>query len=619
MVVESNLRPNRRVEVLPDRTIAEAGRQQGDSHKGSVTTGLALISEHSVRRFVPFDRVCQINPTLAYVGIVVAQAISFRRDVSYAHAMPESHVVLAGSWADSHIFSAATAFADARTSALTLKQAVQSGWYLLRFLDDTFYVGESVDLRARMGGQDRKWGEEIATVRFRVEAASKQELKRREKILTRELETLGVPLRNVLNASIEAGRDALDELLPAAEQNRWLRDPRGYNAADQTPMKSMAAQEIRYSTSARRYHDKPEEAAVTAVLRTFLEACVPAPRATEFQYWSVSTGTYNGRRRLCVSVGKMEVLVVNENLSGFLNVRRSLVAPDRRSERELRRRHPDTTLHHAVYDDAGTDLVLLSSPTLDGLQRLLDDPQVTAAAARLVFDVMQKHFCKYTRYHCPQVVQSVYPGYPRAMHEQSGIEVGHAVTEVVPAPFYAEADDAPANTPEGEVAAHNDEEAGDVICFWIVTAGPQKSGRNQTRDFLARGEWRMDPDPRFESKVAAMLPGERIAVQNRRNVASDDIPFDRRGNLVSAMDFHLTGTISSNPGDGCSVRVAWDAATVVPRRYYLYTSQDTVWVMARGLRATWDDLIGFVFDGKPQQNIDALRNAPRWSGRFGDR
>jgi predicted GIY-YIG superfamily endonuclease len=533
--------------------------------------------------------------------------------------MLESHVALAQSWADSRKFSPAVCFAQARTIALPSKLAVQSGWYLLRFCDDTFYVGESVDLRARMVGHAGKWGEEITTVRLLAEVASKQELKWRERNLTHELEALGVPLRNVINASVTTGRDALDELLPSIEQERWLSDPRGYNATDRTPLKAMAGQEIRYSAPARWYHEKPEAAEVTALLRTFLEACVPVPRATEFQYWSVSTGTYNRKRRLCVSVGKMEVLVVGDNLSGFLNVRRGLIAPTHRAEREFRRRHPATTLRYQAYDDAGADVITLHCPTLEGLQRAVEDPQVAEAAARLVLDVMRKHFCTYTRNHCPQLVQSVYPQHLRAMPEHSGTDVGQIVAEEVSAPLYAEAVDAQDNTPEDEADVHDAEDAGDVVCYWIVTPGSRQSGRNQVRDFLARGEWRMDPNARFETKVADMLPGERIAVQNRYSVTTDDIPFDRRGKLVSIMDFHLTGTITNNPGDGCSVRVVWDPVPDVPKRYYLYTSQDTVWRLARGLKPTWDDLIGFVFDGKPQRNIDILRNDPYWADRFGDR
>ncbi|QLY33306.1 hypothetical protein H0264_14650 [Nocardia huaxiensis] len=535
--------------------------------------------------------------------------------------MTHASGAVADNWADSQNFLPSVDFVDVRTVALPSGQPVLSGWYLLRFQDGTFYLGESVNLRGRMAGHRAKWGEEIASVRICPRVASKQELKRRERILTHELEALGVRLRNVVNASVTTGRNALDELLPVAEQERWLGDPRAYNAADVTPLKAMAAQEIRYSTPARKYHEKPDAVGVTALLWTFLDSSVPVPRATEFQYWSVSTGTYGGKRRFCVSVGAMEVFVVNDDLTGFLNVRRSALVPTLEAEREFGRRHPRVRLRHRAYDDAGSDVISIQCPTRDSLQRIVDDPAVTAAAARLILDVMRKHCCSYTRNHCPQVVQSVYPEYPRQTLPHTETPVDAAVVEsrsstplfpdTVDSGDHPSADDLP-------VVSEADD-LGDVVCYWLVTPGSKKSGRNQLRDFLARGEWRMDPHLRFEAKVADMLPGERIAVRTRRNTGDEDVPFDRRGNLVSVMDFHLTGTITANPGDGCSVKVDWDRPPRRPWSYFLYTNQDVVWTLARGLHPISDDVIGFVFDGKPQQNIDVLRNHPFWADRFGDR
>ncbi len=493
-----------------------------------------------------------------------------------------------------------------------------SGWYLLRFHDDSYYVGESVDLSRRIAQHVARWGD-VVTARLLPLVASKHELKRHERILTRELEALGVPLRNVINADITTGRDALDDLLSTVEQDRWLADPRTYNAADTTPLKPMTAQEIRYSNQAHRYHTKPDAAEVTALLRTFVESSVPAPRATEFQYWSVSTGTYGGKRRLCVSVGTMEVFVVRDDLTGFLNVRRSLLVPTGEAERAFGRRHPRARLQHSDYDDADGDVISIHCPNLDTLQGILDDPEVTAAAARLTLDVMRKHCCTYTRNHCPQVVAAVYPEHRRQTPSHYDIERA-PVEPSQPTPM------PPDTTTSGDSGSTDDlltapepDDLGDIVCYWLVMPGSKKSGRNQLRDFLARGEWRMAPHPRFEAKVADMLPGERIAVRTRRNTGGDEIPFDRRGNLVSVMDFHLTGTITANPGDGCSVEVAWDPAPPRPRSYFLYTNQDAVWTLARGLHPIWDDVIGFVFDGKPQQNIDALRNHRFWADRFGDR
>ena len=54
------------------------------------------------------------------------------------------------------------------------------------------------------------------------------------------------------------------------------------------------------------------------------------------------------------------------------------------------------------------------------------------------------------------------------------------------------------------------------------------------------------------------------------------------------------------------------------RRWYLYTSQDTVWKIPRGLAAHYDELSAFVFEGA-DQDVDAWRNLGFWSERFGDR
>lgn len=522
-------------------------------------------------------------------------------------------------WADGWKFRAPESFANVRRSALPADGPKRSGWYLLGFSDDTSYLGESVDLRARMGGHAAKWGDEIATVRLLPKAASKQQLRVVERTLIRELRAQKIPLRNVVHSDVTTGRDALDELFSDENQEQWIRDPRGVNARDTTPLKDLSEQEVRYSTAARRFSDLPEAPALTARLRAFLEACVPSPRATEFQYWSVSTGTYGGSkfpRRFCVSVGMMEVFVAHSvknspgAIQGILNVRESTLLSRVGSMHALRRRHPGVRIELRDYVDAGGDLLCLKPKDLNALEGLLFDPDVTAAGARLVLDLMRKHFCVYTRYHCPQLVQLAYPEYRRSAVD-SQENVATPLDSSVPYDgsmnFVAESD-----------TDIDVEELGDVDLYWIVGCGPRASGRNQVDDFIAKGEWRMDPDPRYEAKVADMLPGEPIAVRTRRNTTADDLPFDRRGHRVSVMDFHLRGTITENPGDGCSVRVSWEPRFTTPRQYYLYTSQDPVWALARGVHSLADDLIGFAFDHR-KQDIDLIRNRAFWAGRFGDR
>lgn len=524
-------------------------------------------------------------------------------------------------WADSWKFRAPVSFESVRRTALSVNGPKQSGWYLLAFDDESYYLGESVDLRSRMGGHAAKWGEEITTVRLLPKPASKQQLRHLERSFIRDLRAREIPLRNVTHSDITFGRNELDELLSVDDQARWIRDPHAFNNRDTTPLKDLSEQAARYSTAARRHRELPESDALTPVLRAFLEACIPAPRATEFQYWSVSTGTYGGTRfprRFCVSVGMMEVFVASgvKNLlgvvRGILNVRESVLSSGYRSTRAFLRTHPGVRLEIRDYVDAGDDLITLAPQSLSALEGLMTDSVVTAAAAQLVLDLMRKHFCIYTRNHCPQLIEMVYPEYRRVAVELPDEDVTLVPEYVIPF-----------DDPEDFVAvADTDidvdvEELGDVDLYWIVGCRSRKSGRNQVDDFIANGEWRMDQDPRYEVKVADMRPGEQIAVRTRRNTTAD-LPFDHRRRLVSVMDFYIRGTITSNPGDGCSVRVAWEPKFPIPRPYFLYTSQDTVWPQDPGVRGVADDLIGFVFDDR-KQDIHYVRNLPFWADRFGDR
>ncbi|MGX6511653.1 hypothetical protein [Rhodococcus sp. SJ-2] len=263
-----------------------------------------------------------------------------------------------------------------------------------------------------------RWGTEISSVRLLPKAASKQKLQGFERKLIRELGQHSAYVRNVTHANITVGRDALEELLSSENQQKWIVDPHRFNSLDNTPLKYLAEQEVRYSTAARRYREHPSEPQITSLLRHFLDRCVPAPRATEFQYWSVSAGTYRHSqfpRHFCVSVGRMEVFVVHgaksspDAVRGFINVRRRQLLPDRRAQRRFTRRHPRVRLCTREYVDAGDDLISLVATDLPSLEQLLAYVEVTTAAAQLVLDVMRKHFCIYTRNHCPQLVQMAYP------------------------------------------------------------------------------------------------------------------------------------------------------------------------------------------------------------------
>jgi hypothetical protein len=513
-------------------------------------------------------------------------------------------------WADSEGFRPAVAFEGRRSYLDGTTDARYSGFYILYFDDDTYYLGESVDLRSRMGGHAAQWGDEIAEVRFLLRSLTKQQLRAVERGLIRGLNAI-VPkrCRNSTHASFTAHKNELADLLDDDEQVAWLADALGFNSRDSSLLKPMPAEQIvKYSTAAARLSERPDHEQVIETLRNYLERCVPAPRRTEFHGWNVSTGTAGGARLLCVSVGRMESFVVFGDGSGFVNV--PAVSVDDEEARRILDLHPDLhRMGHREYADFG-DVTLIHAESLDALRALLADSSVCRAAQQLAYSVMRKHPSVYTRYHCPQVVEAVYPASTRPASNDDAIESirPSAPVEVVeataPRPL-------PALPPKEAVDAVPD----DVRIDWFVTPGGVGSGRNQPDDFRKNREWRTDRSERFDHKVQEMLAGERIAVTRRRNVTAD-VPFDRRERLVSVMEILMTGVIAHNPGDGVSVGVDWDD-TAPPRRWYLYTSQDTVWPVPLGISRYYDLLSAFTFDGA-EQDTDFWRNEPFWRERFGD-
>ncbi|WP_298444870.1 GIY-YIG nuclease family protein [Gordonia sp. (in: high G+C Gram-positive bacteria)] len=512
------------------------------------------------------------------------------------------------SWASSRGFLKPRAFAGTHTKVGPNPDTRYAGFYLLAFHDGTYYLGESVSLRSRMGQHNARWGNEVASVQIYRQNLSKRALKKVEKTLIHELNELAPQrCRNIMHANVSFGVNELTDFLTVEEQQQWERNPFAFNRADSTQLKPMTiGQEVKYSTAARQFSELPTAPMLVEHLRTYLDSCVPAPRRTEFQSWSVSTGTYGGKRAFCVSVGKMESFVTVPDGGGFVVVRESLVFPTPDDEHRFTRRQPGVAVYDANYDDAGPDTVRLVAPTSDALNKLINDPTVQQAAAKLVLDVMRKHPSVYTRYHCPQLVEMVYSEFTRPTPEAPLIETERSAPTSSLSPVHDE--DA---LSEPFIV---EELADDAVITWFVNAGPVKTRRNSVDHFLAAGEWRMDPQTRYEFYVQDMLPGERIVVRKRYN--TKHAPFDNRGLNVSSMDLLLTGTISANPGDGCSVKVDWDRS-FRPRTWYLYTNQDPVWAVVHG-RDSWSErLLDFALNDAPQ-DLEFWRNAPYWRKRFGD-
>jgi 5-methylcytosine-specific restriction protein B len=154
--------------------------------------------------------------------------------------------------------------------------------------------------------------------------------------------------------------------------------------------------------------------------------------------------------------------------------------------------------------------------------------------------------------------------------------------------------------------------AGARACWFV---GATYGGNDdQTPRFLQEGIWENGYQDKYLDAVKSIQVGDRIAIKSSYT-RKHDLPFDNRGQTVSVMAIKAIGTVKENLGDGRTLKVAWKSFDP-PREWYFYTNRSTVWRVLPGDWTT-DALIGFSFEGKPQE-INRFRNAPYWRERFGD-
>lgn len=151
---------------------------------------------------------------------------------------------------------------------------------------------------------------------------------------------------------------------------------------------------------------------------------------------------------------------------------------------------------------------------------------------------------------------------------------------------------------------------------WLVGASLGGSV-DKTEELVEQGIWRFFPGAegknRYENKIRAMKPGDRIAIK-AAFVRKHDLPFENRNKSVSVMAIKAVGEISENPSDGLHVVVNWQKSFDPPKEWYFYTSRASVWFLKKDDWAA-QGLARFVFEGV-DQDIDRFLRHPYWARQF---
>ena len=191
----------------------------------------------------------------------------------------------------------------------------------------------------------------------------------------------------------------LDLEVERSDQLAWLTEAAWL---EDTPERTddpgqRAAKHGQYSGLAKR----PDFELLKDAVRSYVQLCVPRPRATELTFWALSAMPSTNRstwpRLLAVSINKMETLVIGhykgepERHWGFVNVS-ARVLGERIGSLDAIADLYDCSLHYRDYEAAGGDVLGLDIDDPAALAKYLGAPSspLVAAARELNLGLMRK-------------------------------------------------------------------------------------------------------------------------------------------------------------------------------------------------------------------------------------
>lgn len=325
-------------------------------------------------------------------------------------SLPHEHVVAMG-------FPAMTPVGSLLSIAhLFGSSKKRCGIYCFAFRHGLFYIGQAVDVVRRFS-QHRRLHDDI--VGFSFLPTAKPELDGTEKALIFRAEFLGLKLTNAVHVTNIVGDSDFDLVVSASEQGAWLNNPSCLNKTVGLSPKIVLpeAQQLRFSKHFARLEKHPLSQRSLALFKQYVWGCVPAPRRTEYSFWSVScmpsTNHNYWPRLLCVNAGVMELFVAGwekqnaDVLWSFVNVAEDILLEHWASLDELAKAYPFVEIVRRGYRDAGQHQVSLHTYGGAPMEQLLMDQGISKAAAVLCLRVMRKRATIYGKYHCVELANRV--------------------------------------------------------------------------------------------------------------------------------------------------------------------------------------------------------------------
>jgi predicted GIY-YIG superfamily endonuclease len=308
-------------------------------------------------------------------------------------------------------------------SDLFPKSKKRCGIYLLNFSDDTFYIGQAIDVVKRFS-QHRKSYENVRNiVRFWFIEVKKEELNIVEEKLIKSAAREGLLITNKTFVSNIIGDTDLDSIIDTIEQNQWLEDGKNISNEGFDLYSTIDIQyKIKYQHNFEKLKNNENYAQIQRILKQYIEKCIPAYKKTEHSFWSLSCmpstngGTYP--RYFCMNINAMEVFVLGydkkeKRFFGFINITTKFLdkVDAKKVIEELYEKYSELEIEESNYRAAGEDQICLSFYDLDNFDQFerffRTEGKIIDSIKEMNLRLMRKGGTIYSPYHCFELANDV--------------------------------------------------------------------------------------------------------------------------------------------------------------------------------------------------------------------
>lgn len=300
-------------------------------------------------------------------------------------------------------------------SDLFPKSKPRCGIYLLNFSDDTFYIGQAVDVVRRFA-QHRKNYNNILKLWFQT--VPKSSLNEIEQHLIKEAELSGLLLTNKTFVSNVIGETDLDLVITPQEQTEWLEENKsisndGFRLYDKIDLKY----KMKYRQNFENLQKQSNYEELKQLLSIYISKCLPATKKTEMSFWSLScmptTNLSSWPRFFCMNINAMEVFVLGLEKKtkipfGFLVLtNRFITSPV--TIKKLEENYKSLEVENSNYRAAGTDQITLHFRNLQELKTLLiNESEIIDSIKEMNLRLMRKGGTIYSQFHCFDLVNEIF-------------------------------------------------------------------------------------------------------------------------------------------------------------------------------------------------------------------